>query len=373
MLLLDNICDVDRFTIIVYSVKLSKLWARSAQYVNVGDRYTNASRHYPLPYNTAPLFILGWPHLLRPQQRTWLVYLNFTFRDLYTVVETFSRNNDTISRNNPSSRSVSMALQILSDLHLEAPKGYDIFDVIPKAPYLALIGDIGNVVLHKDDFAAFLRRQLGQFRAVLFVPGNHEAYHSDWPTTLQHLRTFEQDVNKETSMGKFVLLDCATFEFPDINVTVLGCSLFSSIPPEKEQAVSFGLNDFFHIDDWTVQAHNESHMRDVACLNAQVAALEEKDTTVVILTHWSPSTDARSVDPRHTASPISSGFSTDLSSQPCFQNKKVKVWAFGHTHYNCDFEAEREGDAEPLRLLTNQRGYYFAQAKGLNGEKVIDL
>jgi hypothetical protein len=49
-----------------------------------------------------------------------------------------------------------MAVQILSDLHLEAPKAYDIFEVVPKAPYLALLGDISNIVLHKDDCIAFL-------------------------------------------------------------------------------------------------------------------------------------------------------------------------------------------------------------------------
>ena len=42
-----------------------------------------------------------------------------------------------------------MALQILSDLHLDAPKAYDVFKIVPKAPYLALLGDVGNVVPHK--------------------------------------------------------------------------------------------------------------------------------------------------------------------------------------------------------------------------------
>ncbi|KAK3372637.1 hypothetical protein B0H63DRAFT_527469 [Podospora didyma] len=47
---------------------------------------------------------------------------------------------------------------ILSDLHLESPKAYDIFDIEPKAPYLALLGDIGNVEAHKADFLDFLTR-----------------------------------------------------------------------------------------------------------------------------------------------------------------------------------------------------------------------
>jgi len=44
-----------------------------------------------------------------------------------------------------------MAVQIVSDLHLETPKAYDIFEIEPKAPVLALLGDIGNIVLHKED------------------------------------------------------------------------------------------------------------------------------------------------------------------------------------------------------------------------------
>jgi hypothetical protein len=84
-----------------------------------------------------------------------------------------------------------MAVRILSNLNLEVPKAYDIFEIAPKAPYLALLGDIGNVALHKDDCLAFLTRQLNQFQAVLFVPDNHEAYHSSWPERLDILRTYE--------------------------------------------------------------------------------------------------------------------------------------------------------------------------------------
>ncbi|KAF6832201.1 calcineurin-like phosphoesterase [Colletotrichum plurivorum] len=58
-----------------------------------------------------------------------------------------------------------MSIQILSDLHLESPKAYDIFEVVPKAPILALLGDIGYVGTHKDDYLTFLNQQLSQFRA----------------------------------------------------------------------------------------------------------------------------------------------------------------------------------------------------------------
>jgi hypothetical protein len=98
-----------------------------------------------------------------------------------------------------------MALQILSDLHLEAPKVYNIFDNAPKAPFLALrCATQGRV--HWLSVAT-----TGQFRAVLFVPGNHEAYHFDWPRTLHVLRVFENAISMDTSLGALVLSDRAAF------------------------------------------------------------------------------------------------------------------------------------------------------------------
>ena len=266
-----------------------------------------------------------------------------------------------------------MAVQILSDLHLETPKAYDVFNIMPKAPYLALLGDIGNVASHKDDCLAFLTRQLNQFRAVLFILGNHEAYHSNWPETLDILRAFEKDVRNDASLGDFVLLDRAVYRMPDTNVVILGCSLFSSISAESHMAVSLGINDFFVINDWDVDSHNEAHKRDIAWLNTQVAELEQSDVRIMIFTHWSPSKDARAIDPRHATSSITSAFSTDLSEEKCFKSEKVKIWAFGHTHYNCDFTVERKDGVGSLRLLANQRGYYFAQADGYDGGKTVNI
>lgn len=270
-----------------------------------------------------------------------------------------------------------MAIQIVSDLHLEVGKAYDIFEIEPKAPHLALLGDIGNVAAHKDDFLAFLTRQRRQFQTVMLVLGNHEAYHSNWPETLAILHSFQQESSapsKDPSLGDFVLLDRSVFRLPNSNNTIiLGCSLFSHVPPESEMAVSMGLNDFYQIDGWDVAAHNERHKRDVAWLNEQVAGLEGADARIAIFSHWSPSRDARAADPRHAGSRISPGFSTDLSGERCFGSGNVKVWAFGHTHYNCDFEVERGGEAGRLRIVANQRGYYFAQSGGFDVGKTLEV
>jgi hypothetical protein len=138
-------------------------------------------------------------------------------------------------------------------------------------------------------------------------------------------------------------------------------------------AVSMGLNDFYQIDRWDVDAHNEMHKRDLEWLNAQVADLEGSDARIAIFSHWSPSRDARAIEPRHAGSSVSAAFSTDLSKERCFRSGNVKLWAFGHTHYNCDFDTYREDGAGPLRIMANQRGYYFAQSEGFDVGKTVEV
>lgn len=48
------------------------------------------------------------------------------------------------------------SIQVLSDLHLEAPKSYNIFGITPTAPYLALLGDIGCV--RDEEYLLFLEK-----------------------------------------------------------------------------------------------------------------------------------------------------------------------------------------------------------------------
>ncbi|KAK4463659.1 hypothetical protein QBC42DRAFT_304716 [Cladorrhinum samala] len=263
-----------------------------------------------------------------------------------------------------------VSFQIISDNHLEAPKGYDIFTITPKAPYLALLGDIG-VVLHKEELSSFLLSQLSHFKIVFFLPGNHEAYRADW----ESVATFIDDVSElarqkrheNPSLGLFVPLVRGRYDI-DENTTVLGCTLFSNVPAAQMLEVGMRLNDFHVIRNWTVKEHNACHARDLAWLNEQVVLLENSGRKIAIFTHHSPTTDSRANDPQHAGSTISSGFRTDLSKEKCWTSESVKLWAFGHTHYNCDF-----ADEHGKRVYTNQRGYAFAQAEGFDGKKTVTL
>jgi hypothetical protein len=267
-----------------------------------------------------------------------------------------------------------MAFQVLSDLHLENPSAYDIFNVSPKAPYLALLGDIG--VVKDDGFFPFIESQLKQFQLVFFLLGNHEPYYSTWAETKHELHRFSASVDQRRlhsredgpdTIGSFVFLDQTRYDL-SLDVTVLGCTLFSQVSEAHKEHISFGLNDFYHINDWTVEDHIASHKSDLQWLNDQVSHISstEPHRKVVVFTHHSPVTEARAVDPRHGNSPLSSGFSTDLSAEECWRSPSVRLWAFGHTHFNVNY-VEDTGKM----VISNQRGYYFSQAKNFDQSLVV--
>jgi hypothetical protein len=190
-------------------------------------------------------------------------------------------------------------LQILSDLHLEAPKAYDIFTITPSAPYLALLGDIGCI--KDEEYFTFLTTQLVQFEIVFLLLGNHEPYHISWHAARERMRAFEKDINTHPppGLGRFVFLDRNRFDLSE-TVTILGCVLFSRVEKEQEEAVSFGLNDFYHIEDCTVEQHSAAHVQDLEWLNGQVEEIEmrEPERRIVILTHHSPTVRQEAVDPK---------------------------------------------------------------------------
>ena len=63
---------------------------------------------------------------------------------------------------------MAVSFQILSDLHLETPRAYDVYTFPSVAPYLALLGDIGT--FQQKGLLKFLDQQLFQVQDRLLPP-----------------------------------------------------------------------------------------------------------------------------------------------------------------------------------------------------------
>lgn len=252
--------------------------------------------------------------------------------------------------------------QIMSDLHLETPKTratYTDFKLEPICPNLVLLGDIGEV--QHDQLFEFLETQLLHFDRVFFLLGNHEPYGLQYTDAVNRVRKFAAVVERErkakgSNLGAFLLLNRNRYDL-DRRVTVLGCTLFSHITNDQTESVSRFVSDFAEIQEWNVDSHNAAHERDLKWLNAQVSeiARNEPDRKIVIFTHYSPTKLAEANVHRHLkdAAGVGSAFVTDLSQQVCWKSKLVKLWAFGHTHFNCNFFDAATGK----QVIANQKGY----------------
>lgn len=272
------------------------------------------------------------------------------------------------------SKSSPSAFQILSDLHLEVGQQYSSFIVPPSAPYLILAGDIGRLIDY-ESYLAFLTKQAAQFEQVFLVLGNHEFYGLSFLAGLERAQKLE---NEAVLNEKLVLLHQRRYNIPNSEITILGCTLWSTVPEDAREVVRLKVKDFEKIEGWTVDDHNASHEADLTWLRHQALDIQrqnksgakgERVRNILVVTHHAPSMQETS-SPKDVSNPWSSAFATDLLGDASWG--EVKAWVFGHTHFTTQFE--RNG----IKVLSNQRGYVLPGSREgksgkRDGKKVFDV
>lgn len=140
--------------------------------------------------------------------------------------------------------------------------------------------------------------------------------------------------------------------------TVLGCTLWSALAPTEQGHLASSMKDFKYINGFDPAARTALHLSDVAWLNQNVTeiAKEEPQRKILIFTHHAPTLEGTS-DPKFAGQSSASAFATELVDEPCWRSGTVLLWAFGHTHWCCDFE--RKG----VRVYSNQRGNQEGRAE----------
>lgn len=249
------------------------------------------------------------------------------------------------------------SFQCVSDLHLEINQQYA-FELPVSSKHLVLAGDIGRLQDY-DKYHDFLERQASKFDKVFLVLGNHEFYNQSFESGLERAKQLER---ASSSNGRIILLNQTRYDMPDTRVTILGCTLWSRIPEDAREIVHAKIQDFKHIQDWSIDKHNAAHESDLAWLRQEVRAIQQENNqatkksearSIVVVTHHAPSLDGTS-SPQHSENPWRSAFGTDVLSENW---KGVKAWVFGHTHYTTEFE---EGG---IKVVSNQRGYVLPWTK----------
>jgi hypothetical protein len=177
--------------------------------------------------------------------------------------------------------------------------------------------------------------------------------------TINRISHLVSELNDERAqnpdIGELILLDRTRLDLSP-SLTILGATLWSQLNTDDVEFLSKALKDFRRIEGLTPEAYNILHHADVEWLNTQVELIRvnEPGRQIIIFTHHAPVVGSTS-DPRYAGSPSNSAFATDLIEKTCW-GSPVKIWAFGHTHWSCDFV--RNG----VRVVSNQRGYSLTAA-----------
>lgn len=236
---------------------------------------------------------------------------------------------------------VIMSFNVISDLHLEL--GGD-STLIVTAPYLLVAGDISLLHHNGEQYCNFLEKVSALYKHVVWIAGNHCLYDgtvADGYTAAHRLCVHLPNVH---------FLQRETFDIPETNITVVGCTLFSNIPEWAAPAVCRSLLDFRRTREWTIKSYNRAHRADVGWIKQTVEQIPP-DRRIVLLTHHAP-LDKNMSSPQYDLPPpraLSCAFQTDIENLIPWHRLTAAV--SGHTHYSVDFVHHG------VKIWSNQKGY----------------
>jgi hypothetical protein len=231
---------------------------------------------------------------------------------------------------------MTISIQYVSDIHLEhhdkKNEGYLIpsMFVKPTAPYLALCGDIGNPEL--EAYTAFLSWCSKSWNHIFLIAGNHEFYKyrsgtpSDIPTRTQTIREIVSRYSNIT------FLDCDSFFFPEHNLRILGCTLWSDTSVGDESLIMKYMNDTRNIfikgtDPFLPSLMTEMHFKQKAWLLQEIEDAGTRKESVLVLTHYLPS--YKLIAEKYADNPMNMCFASNCED---LMRVPVKAWICGHSH-----------------------------------------
>jgi Icc-related predicted phosphoesterase len=234
-------------------------------------------------------------------------------------------------------------LWILSDLHLELTRGWDLpsggdrpdFDVLVVA---------GDLVPKMERGVAWLRERVPD-QDVVYIAGNHEAYGQDVDIDLEKARAAAVGTNIHVLQNDTAVIGGITF----IGATMwTDFDLFGDAAYAMMAAVET-MNDYRKIRTrnyelrlrpaHTLKRHMES--RDF------IARELRRGGRNVVVTHHGPVPQAARRGFERNIS--SAAYTSDL--HPLIREGAPELWVYGHTHETRDFMVES------TRVVSNQKGY----------------
>lgn len=235
-----------------------------------------------------------------------------------------------------------MKIQFLSDVHLERHANYSYLTRFPlqvKAEVLVIAGDLFPIK-QLENFPDFLDFLSKNFKAVYWLPGNHEYYETDM---LGYQAPFKIAVR-----SNIWLLDRQVVHLDDCEL--IFSTLWSKIPLSARSFVESHMPDFRFIDfggrKFSVQDYNRLHCSAKTFIDQRLSS--KAVSKRVVISHHIPTFLNYPWVFRNSR--LNPAFAVELSKM--IENKGPDFWIYGHHHQHVDpFMIGK------TCILNNQLGY----------------
>ena len=238
-----------------------------------------------------------------------------------------------------------MKLRLLSDLHLE----FTPF-VIPRLEgdedtVLILAGDVGKAS-KPETYVTFLEDACKQFKAVIYIPGNHEYYGSTfpdaWDVMKSHLWPLPGRTTGEPYDENLYMLNNQQITIDKVRFV---CStMWTDMNKGDEEtmlAAKYGMSDYHVIKGFTPEIAMNEHEK------AKAFIFDNIYGPTVVVTHHGPTW--QSIHPKYVGDILNGAYVSDLSQQ--IKDNGPQLWVHGHIHHSVDYTVGN------TRVVTNPRGY----------------
>lgn len=262
-----------------------------------------------------------------------------------------------------------MLIRPLSDIHNE----FSVYNLPPLATdsrtVLILAGDIALADRVNTTLVPFLDSVADRFQDILYIPGNHEYYHSSLMTGDRKLEDVcKRYANVHYMNRKSMVIDDTMF---------IGATLWTDFnrgSPMVRLASEAGMNDFKVIRTGKSADGEEAYARKIKALDLMVINTDHRNFIeeslklakhsgqkhTVVFTHHGPSFVSK--NPIYNE-PMDYAYYNSFGLEDMMLDYEPDLWVHGHSHWPVDTMIGN------TRLLSNPRGY----SKNPNGYEDLNF
>lgn len=247
-----------------------------------------------------------------------------------------------------------MKIQYISDLHLEFLQNIPRIEVV--GDILVLAGDVGYPTM--PIFWAFMEEQSRRFNHIIYVPGNHEYYHTS--TAIKRNRILSMNEIDELIQSEIHRRGLTNIHFLQNSACIIdgvrfiGATLWSPIPLEDKFHIVSAMNDYSVIfmgdRDDAVGLHrltvDEVNRRFADSSKYIQETLQQQTVKTVVITHHLPS--MKMIDVKYAGNKMNAAFASNILHA---LTVKPDVWICGHSH------SPSKKEIEGVSCVMNPVGY----------------